>query len=94
MTTTERLDLITRRNQEAERLLNLINTSLDKHNPVPFDPGFLYDLVIYDDEGETVARFPMEHTTYAVHENKLLVECYDALHTYRLDRYTYYTEGR
>lgn len=91
---TERINRIAQQNAEAERLLSLLNASLDKRTPVPFDPGFLYDLVIYDDEGETVARFPMEHTTYTVHENKLLVECYSALHQYSLARFSYYTEGR
>lgn len=90
----ERIDIIAHRNQEAERLLSLLNSSLDKHTPVPFDPGFLYDLVIYDDEGETVAKFPQEHTTYTVHEDKLLVECYGALHQYSLDRFSYSTQGR
>ena len=90
----ERIERISRRNQEAERLLNILNASIDKHTPVKFDPGFLYDLVVYDDEGDTVARFPMERTTYTIHENTLLIESYGALHTYNLDRYSHYTEGR
>lgn len=89
-----KLDRISQRNQEAEELLAILDSSLEKIDALPFDPGFLYDLVIYDDEGETVARFPMEHTNYTVHEDLLLVESYGALHTYHLERYSYYTEGR
>ena len=90
----ERIDRIAQRNQEAERLLNILNASIDKCAPVPFDPGYLFDLCVYNDEGDTVARFPMEHTTYTIHENTLLIECYGALHTYPLNRFSYYTEGR
>ncbi len=46
-------------------------------------------LVIYNDEGSCVARFPVNHITYQVIDGVLHVEHYDTLHTYRLDRYDY-----
>lgn len=87
MTMTERLEEITRRNNEAEELLNMITTA--------FDPGNLLDLIVFDDEGDTVAKFSMEHTRYQVHEGKLLVEYYgDELHTFPLNRFSYCTQAR
>ena len=91
---TERINRIAAANLEAERLLKILNESIDKHLPVKFDPCYLYDLVVYDEEGETVARFPLEHTTYTIHEDKLLVESYGSLRCFSLHRYSYYTEGR
>lgn len=91
----DRLDSISNSNSEAEQLLDQLNSAIDgMSEPLPFDPGNLKDLVIYDYDGETVAKFPMEHTIYQIHEGKLLVEYNDGLHTYRLDRFDYYIEGR
>ena len=89
-----RLDSISQQNDYAAQMLQILNESIDKHMPVEFDPGYLYDLVVYDDDGETVAKFPLEHTTYLIHEDKLLVECYGSHRTYSLHRFSYYTEGR
>lgn len=81
----ERLDHIRTVNEEAERLLGILTA---------FDPGNLLDLVVYDDEGDRVAKFPCEHICYQTYEDKLLVEYLGALHTYPLDRFCYCTEAR
>ena len=49
-------------------------------------------LVIYNWEGESVRRFPLNHITYEVIGDKLHVEYYDTLHTFRLDRYDFAVE--
>lgn len=84
MTINERLDAITRRNNEAERLLHTL----------AFDPGNLLDLIVYDDEGDRVSKFPMEHTVYEVFEGKLLIEYLGSHYSYSLNRFSYCTEAR
>lgn len=54
----------------------------------------LYDLIIYDEDGDRVDKFPCEHITYEIIEGKLHVSYLGALHTYRLDRFWYCIEGR
>jgi hypothetical protein len=91
----ERLDNISSTNDEAEQLLNELNAALDgMSEPLPFDPSNLKDLVIYDYDGEKMAKFPLEYTTYEIHEGKILIDYMEGLHTYRLDRYDYCIEGR
>lgn len=91
----ERIDMISNSNDEAEQLLDQINSALDgMTEPLPFDPGNLKDLVIYDYDGEIMAKFPLEYTTYKIHEGKILIDYMDSLRTYRLDRYDYCIEGR
>lgn len=76
-----KLDEITRNYLEAQILLDQINFPL-------------YDLVIYDYDGEPAAKFPLAGTLYEEHEGKLLVEYDGGLHTYRLDRFSYCTERK
>lgn len=65
-----------------------------KHEPIPFDPAYLKDLVIYDYDGDIAAKFPLEYTTYDEYFGKLHVEYNEGLYFYRLDRYSYEVVGR
>ena len=54
----------------------------------------LIDLVIYDWEGERMAKFPMEHSSFEIIEGKLHINYLDELHVYDLERFSYSFEGR
>ena len=54
----------------------------------------LYDLVIYDWDGDRMAKFPMEHSSFEIIEGKLHINYLDELHVYDLERFSYSFEGR
>lgn len=49
-------------------------------------------LVIYDWENGHTERYPLNHITYEIIENKLHVSHYDTLHVFPLNRYDYSVE--
>lgn len=54
----------------------------------------LYDLIIFDYDGERMAKFPVEHSTLEIIEGNLHVSYLDTLHVYPLDRFDYAIYGR